>query len=68
MFDEVQSLIKRLGGFGYHTAPKSRAVDVVCNMKVDEGLVTSAYGNRTYSFCSEHCKTQFDGNPAQYVD
>jgi len=41
---------------------------MVCNMKVDEGLIISEYGDKTYSFCSAHCKTQFDGNPAQYID
>jgi len=68
MFNKVQSLINKLKKSGYHTTLKSRAVDMVCNMKVDEGLIISEYGDKTYSFCSAHCKTQFDGNPAQYID
>ena len=68
MSDKIKSLLKKLRRFGYNATPKSRTTDVVCNMKVNEGLITSEYRNKTYSFCSEHCKAQFDVNPAQYAD
>lgn len=67
MSNKIQTLIKKLKKFGYHIS-KPRTVDVVCNMKVEEGLVISEYKDKTYSFCSDHCKAQFDAAPARYTD
>jgi P-type Cu+ transporter len=43
--------------------------DVVCGMQVDPAKAagTSEYKGKTYYFCSNGCKTKFDGNPGQYV-
>ncbi len=54
--------------------PKQEAValhDPVCGMDVDEseakaGGLKSEYRGRTYYFCSEHCKQDFDKDPARY--
>ncbi len=47
----------------------SFAKDPICGMNVDEKKVpgSSAYFGKTYYFCSQHCKIEFDGNPAKYA-
>jgi P-type Cu+ transporter len=32
------------------------------------GKPTSVFGGRTYHFCSESCKQQFEAEPERYVD
>jgi P-type Cu+ transporter len=46
-----------------------KTIDPVCGMTVDPARAagSSEYGGKTYSFCSPHCKTKFDANPAAYV-
>jgi Cu+-exporting ATPase len=43
--------------------------DPVCRMQVDpdDAAGQSEYQGRTYYFCSDSCKTQFDENPARYT-
>ena len=43
--------------------------DVVCGMEVDEKKIQfkSEYEGKTYYFCSEMCKTNFEKDPAKYV-
>jgi P-type Cu+ transporter len=43
--------------------------DVICGMHVDPAKAawTSAFGGRTYYFCSKSCKAGFDAGPARYV-
>jgi len=43
--------------------------DPVCGMEVSPERVAarSAYRGRTYSFCTEACRKQFEANPAAYV-
>ena len=42
--------------------------DFVCNMEVNEKKAAKIeYKGKTYYFCSAHCKTSFEGNPAKYV-
>lgn len=43
--------------------------DPVCGMKVDEGNTQhqTLYGSRTYSFCSQQCKNEFEENPEAYT-
>ena len=43
--------------------------DPVCGMEVERGsaAATSLYGGRTYYFCADSCKEQFDRNPEQFV-
>lgn len=43
--------------------------DPVCGMTVDPNRATgsSAYGGKTYYFCSAGCKASFDRNPARFA-
>ena len=45
------------------------AKDPVCGMTVDEKTpaATSEFQNKTYYFCSEHCKQQFDKEPLKFI-
>ena len=48
---------------------KSVAKDPVCNMDVDPARARgrSAYGERTYYFCSPGCKKRFDADPQAFL-
>ena len=51
--------------------PSSHTVkDPVCGMDVDPHTTQhqSKHEGHAYCFCSENCKTKFEGNPSQYVD
>jgi len=43
--------------------------DPVCGMKVDDQKTEaqSKYQGMTYHFCSQGCKSRFDGNPQHYA-
>jgi membrane fusion protein, copper/silver efflux system len=44
--------------------------DIVCGMKVDTQspqLITAQYESKTYYFCSEQCKKDFEANPDKYI-
>ncbi len=42
------------------------AKDLICGMNVDEKTaLKSQHNGKTYYFCSKHCKTSFDHNPAK---
>jgi YHS domain-containing protein len=43
--------------------------DPVCGMNVDPGSAkhSAEYGGRTYSFCSQGCKTKFAADPVSYI-
>ncbi|HKW43131.1 MAG TPA: YHS domain-containing protein [Thermoplasmata archaeon] len=44
--------------------------DPVCGMMVDPNRAAgghSAYGGKTYHFCSAGCKASFDRNPAKFA-
>jgi YHS domain-containing protein len=45
------------------------AKGVVCgmNVKPEQTPWTSEYQGKTYDFCSQQCKEQFDRNPQAYV-
>jgi membrane fusion protein, copper/silver efflux system len=48
------------------------SVDPVCGMEVDEARAkatgkASVYRGKTYYFCAEECKEQFDKQPGKYV-
>ena len=48
------------------------AKDPVCGIKLDEAQAKSMpwksdYQGKTYFFCSEKCKSQFDKNPPQFI-
>jgi uncharacterized protein len=49
------------------------ATDPVCGMRIDEDEayamdLTSDFGDRTYFFCSDVCKEEFDRKPQNYVE
>ena len=41
----------------------------VCGMKVDDSNPQHQmqYAGKTYSFCSEQCKSKFEQNPEEYA-
>jgi YHS domain-containing protein len=44
------------------------AEDPICHMKTTEFLKdTMVYKNKTYGFCSGHCKAEFKKNPVKYA-
>ena len=45
------------------------ATDPVCTMQVDEedAEFTAKYEGKTYYFCSESCKKEFENDPEEYV-
>jgi hypothetical protein len=44
------------------------ATDPVCGMKVDRAnALTATFGGRTFYFCSEHCRHDFESDPSRYV-
>jgi Cu+-exporting ATPase len=53
----------------HHNRHIATTPDPVCAMTVDPANAagSSEYGGRTIYFCSPHCKTTFDANPAMYV-
>ena len=43
--------------------------DPVCNMNVDDSKSTliSKFKGKSYFFCSESCKKEFDSDPEKYI-
>lgn len=55
------------------TATPAQERDLVCNMTVDVAKAkadgrTSEYKGKTYYFCNDSCKKQFDADPAKYIE
>jgi Cu+-exporting ATPase len=48
----------------------SKVRDPVCGMDIEPAKAAgqSAYGGRTYYFCSSQCKAKFDADPARYAE
>ncbi len=46
-----------------------KVTDPVCGMsfKIEKAVAMSEYGGKSYYFCTEACKRQFDEDPARYV-
>ena len=46
------------------------AKDPVCGMEIEEAdaVGTAEHGGRTYYFCSEDCREEFQADPGAYVD
>ncbi|MFB3925509.1 MAG: YHS domain-containing protein [Syntrophales bacterium] len=44
-------------------------IDPVCKMEIDEkkSRCRSEYNGKTYHFCSQECKEEFDEDPEEYV-
>ena len=49
-------------------APTENMIDPICGMTVDPAHAagSSRIGDKTYYFCSTHCKHKFDSNPEAY--
>ncbi len=47
-----------------------KVADVVCGMEIENTLAAdiSEYNGKTYYFCSQNCKTQFDANPEKFTN
>jgi YHS domain-containing protein len=47
----------------------AKVKDPVCGMQIDPAKSTaqSVYKEKTYHFCSSHCKAEFDKNPSKYI-
>ncbi len=45
------------------------ATDPVCKMEVDPATAefTSEYDDKSYYFCSESCKEEFESDPEEYL-
>jgi Cu+-exporting ATPase len=45
------------------------ATDPVCGMDVDEAQppATTEFEGRTYYFCSDSCREEFEANPERYA-
>ena len=62
------------GGHGSHeghsrgSGETDESTDPVCGMKVapTDGALQSEYKGNTVYFCSEHCKGEFDHDPASF--
>jgi YHS domain-containing protein len=72
---EIASLAPSMAA-GEKKAPTARSAatqkDPVCGMDVDAGEAKAAglkseYRGKTYYFCNEHCKKDFDKDPQRYV-
>jgi P-type Cu+ transporter len=53
----------------HHDHAVGTVVDPVCGMKVDPATARHKidHGGKTFYFCSERCRTKFEGDPAKYV-
>jgi uncharacterized protein len=52
----------------FYLTVRRGATDPVCGMQVDRSkAVRLEYAGHTYFFCSEHCRSQFEADPAAYT-
>jgi uncharacterized protein len=52
----------------FYLTARRGATDPVCGMKVDRSkALTAEHAGRTYFFCSEHCRSQFQADPDGYT-
>jgi len=57
------------GGFFSESSLMPGVIDPVCGMTIDSqtAVARTQYEGRTFYFCSEECKRQFDANPTRYA-
>lgn len=68
MQNKIKSLIKKLSKWGYQVKARSEShYDPVCGMKASSDIFSARYNGSVYHFCSDHCKGQFEVNPANYT-
>jgi uncharacterized membrane protein YraQ (UPF0718 family)/YHS domain-containing protein len=52
----------------FYLTMRRGATDPVCGMKVDRSrALRAAHAGRTYFFCSEECRSEFEANPERYT-
>jgi uncharacterized protein len=52
----------------FYLTARRGATDPVCGMRVDRAKAQRVeYAGRTYYFCSDHCRVQFEADPAGYT-
>ncbi len=68
MENKIKSLIKKLSRFGFSVKPKDKdKVDPVCGMEASSDLLKVDYQGKSYFFCSDYCKQQFEKDPKTYI-
>lgn len=47
----------------------AKVTDPVCKMVIDDkdAAASAESDGKTYFFCSQHCRTLFEGDPAKYA-
>ena len=57
------------GGFFLESSLMPGVIDPVCGMTIDSqtAVARTQYEGRSFYFCSEECKRQFDANPSRYA-
>lgn len=67
MQNRIKSLIKKLSRFGYQIKARADShIDPVCGMSASSDMFSAEYHGKVYYFCSDHCKQQFEANPANF--
>jgi YHS domain-containing protein len=52
----------------FYLTARRGVTDPVCGMKIDRSkAVTAEHAGRTYYFCSDHCRSQFQADPDGYT-
>lgn len=68
MKNKIKSLIKKLSRLGFSVKPKKYGYnDPVCDMDATSDLFKVDYQDKSYYFCSDHCREQFEKEPESYV-
>lgn len=62
MTNRFKSFFSRFQGTSKVEVPR----DPVCGMKATTGI-SFDYQGKTYNFCSDHCRQQFEEDPAAYI-
>lgn len=69
MENKIKSLIRKLSRLGFSVKPKKKGpIDPVCGMEASGDMFKTDYQNKSYYFCSDHCKAQFVANPGNYIN
>lgn len=68
MENKIKSLIKKLSRLGFSVKPKNKGhIDPVCGMEASGDLFKADYQSKSYYFCSDYCRQQFEKDPEAYV-
>jgi len=68
MGNKVKSLIKKLRRLGFGVKSKNDShTDPVCGMEASSDLFKADCQGKSYYFCSDYCRQQFEKNPEDYI-